>query len=151
MFAIKITGISVTVLSCFLFGFFKSRSFKMRYRKLILFCDGLDLLYEYVEQENCELITALKKAFKGCGFISFNGDCVLCRDGDLSKDDKAVIDAFFSLLGKSAKKIECDRIKSTKNALKKRAEEIFDEAPKKCKLWQTGGICIGLFIGILLI
>lgn len=151
MSVIKAMGVSCTVASCIIFGFLKSSSLKARGKKLLLFCDGLDLLYEHIEQENYVLDAAIKKSFAKCGFLLFDDSTIICRDNDLTPEDRQSIDLFFASLGKSAKKAECDRIKHFKTVLSKRASEVVNEAPQKCKLWQTGGICTGLLIGILLI
>ena len=151
MSLIKTVGVSCIVASCIFAGFFKSYSVKSRSRKLSLFCDGLDLLYEYIEQGNCELQAALKKSFSKCSFLTFQNTNTVCKDGDLNADDKEIINSFFISLGRSVKKAECDRINSCKNVMSKRASAAAADTLQKCKLWQTCGICVGLTIGILLI
>ena len=151
MSLLKTLGVILIVLSCSAAGFLKSYSVLARGKKLSLFCEGLDLLLEYIEQSKCELGFALKTAFLKCDFLSFDNTYVKCCDSDLNVEDKALINDFFSSLGSSAKKIECDRIKSLKNIMINRAQQAIKETPQKCKLWQTFGVCTGLTIGILLV
>ena len=151
MSAIKSTGVLLIVVSFAMAGFFKSRSIKARAKKLSALCDGLDLLFEYIEQSGSTLEVALGVAFSKCDFLEFQKTAALCHDNDLTADDKAAITDFFASLGHSAKKAECDRIQSFKSVMTRRARVALEEAPQKCKLWQTMGICTGLVIGILLI
>lgn len=151
MLPVKIAGVALIVISCSMAGFFKSRSVMLRGKKLSLFCDGLDLLFEHIEQGNCELDTAFKKSFSKCNFLIFEKTNAVCRDNDLDTEDKEIINSFFSSLGVSPKKAECDRIKNCRTVMKKRAETAMSDAPQKCKLCQTFGVCIGLVLGILLI
>ncbi len=148
---IKTTGIILIIVSCGLGGFLKSLSVRARAKKLSLFCDGIGVLYEYIEQGGCELLTALKISFSKCGFLDFRNMEAVCRDGDLNEEDKKIINSFFVSLGHSAKKAECDRINLCGMTMKKRADEAYTDTTQKCKLYQTFGVCTGLVIGILLI
>lgn len=151
MWAFKTAGVTLIVISCSLAGFLKSRSVIARGKKLSLLCDGILLLFEYIDQGNYELGDALKTAFSRCDFLSFEKSDYICCDSDLSVDDKLIISDFFRSLGCSAKKADCDRIKSFSTLMQKRQKEAQDEAKQKSKVYQTLGVCIGLSIGILLI
>lgn len=151
MWVFKTAGVALVVLSCSMFGFCKSRSVSARAKKLLLFCGGLDMLFEYVEQGSLELEPAIKKAFIKCSFINKQQSGFVCVDGDLNPEDKDIITDFLSKLGFSAKKAECERIRALKNVMQKCAQTAHDEAAQKCKLWQIFGICAGLMLGILLI
>ena len=151
MWVFKASGVALVVLSCSMFGFCKSRSVSARAKKLSLFCGGLDLLFEYVEQGSLELEPAIEKSFAKCSFINKQQSGFVCVDCDLSSEDKDIITDFLSKLGFSAKKAECDRIAALKIVMQKRAQAAYDETAQKCKLWQSFGICIGLMLGILLI
>lgn len=151
MSAVKLCGVLLVILSCSTAGFLKSRCVLLRVKKLSLFCDGLDQLFEYVQQGNCELKTALKTAFLKCEFLSFQNTNVLCCDNDLNSDDKALINDFFSLLGASPKKAECDRISNFKLKMRTHLKDAESDMSQKSKIYQTFGICIGLALGILLI
>lgn len=151
MFLFKFSGIILIVVACGVAGFLKSFSIKSRYQKLSAFCDGLDLLYEYVELGECELDKAVKNAFYKCDFIHSNNQKTLCKDCDLTCDDVQAINSFFASLGFSSKKAECDRINSCRIMMKKRFKDAEHDVTQKCKLYQTFGVCIGLTIGILLI
>lgn len=148
---IKTIGVILIVASCGLCGFLKSLSVRSRAKKLLLFCEGLSVLYEYIEQGGCELLTALKNSFSKCDFLNFQNIKTVCCDGDLNVEDKRIINSFFVSLGHSAKKAECDRINLCGVTMKKRADEAYNDTKQKCKLYQTFGVCAGLIIGILLI
>ena len=148
---VKLAGVLLVVLSCSLAGFFKSRCILLRVKKLSLFCDGTDLLFEYIQQGNCELKTALKTAFIKCEFINFEKTEANCCDNDLIAEDKQLINDFLHSLGYSSKKAECDRIKSFSSLMQKRLKQAENDMAQKSKIYQTFGICIGLAIGILLI
>lgn len=151
MLAVKAAGVILIVISCSMAGFLKSRCVLARVKKMSLFCDGLELLFEYIEQGNCELKTAFKTAFSKCGFLTFEKNNAVCRDNDLTVEDKILINEFFCSLGTSAKKAECDRINNFKIKMKTHLKDIETNMAQKSKIYQTFGICIGLTLGILLI
>lgn len=151
MFVIKLFGIFLIVITCVAVGFLKSLSIKNRSKKLSAFWDGLNTLYEYIEQGGCELDIAIKNSFTQCGFFSYRNGRFLCLDNDLNSEDKAMIDGFFEGLGLSAKKAECDRINGFKFKMKTHLKEAENDVLQKSKIYQTFGICIGLTIGILLV
>lgn len=151
MFTVKITGIILLVAVCSMWGFLKSFSLNARCKKMSAFCDGLDTLYVHIEQGGCELDAAIKNSFCKCDFITVEKGKALCKDSDLTFDDKAVINDFLSSLGKSAKKAECDRIISFSHSIKKRLNDAECDAVQKSKLFKTFGVCIGLALGVLLI
>ncbi len=151
MLAIKLLGIILIVISCSAAGFMKSLSVKARSRKLLMFCDGLDALYAYIEQGGCELYTAINSSFLKCGFICYENKNTVCCDNDLNREDKTLIDEFFASLGHSTKKAECDRISACRISMQKRLNEAERDTAQKCKLCEIFGICIGLTIGIFLI
>lgn len=151
MFLVKFLGIFLIVTACTATGFLKSLSIKNRSKKLSVFCDGLDTLYEYIEQCGCELQVAIKNSFLKCVFLQHKNGKILCIDNDLKQDEKTIINNFFEGLGASSKKIECDRIKDLKSKMKIYLKEAENDLLQKGKIYQTFGICIGLSIGILLI
>lgn len=151
MFWIKFLGIILIVFSCSTVGFLKSASIKKRSQKLTCFCEGLDMLYEYVEQGGTELYYAIKKSFSRCEFLHSSGNRFFCEDIDLNREDKALIDNFFKSLGISVKKVECEHIHNCKSGMKIRANQAENDVNQKSKIYQMFGICIGIVIGILLI
>lgn len=151
MFIIKLFGIFLIIIVGSAAGFLKSLSIKNRSKKLSLFCDGLNTLYEYVEQGGCELDAAIKNSFLKCAFLQQKNGRFLCFDNDLTADDKALIDNFFDTLGLSAKKAECGKINGFKLKMKMQLKDAENDVSQKSKIYQTFGICIGLTIGILLI
>ncbi|MBR5472572.1 MAG: stage III sporulation protein AB [Clostridia bacterium] len=151
MLLFKFLGIFLIVCSCATVGFLKSFSVKARYKKLSCFYERLNTLYEHVESGGCELEKALKNSFLTCDFLTFQNNRIYCRDNDLTKDDKSLIDEFFLSLGYSVKKIECDRIKAFAITLKTRLKQVENEATQKSKIYQTLGICTGLALGVFFI
>ncbi len=151
MLLVKIFGIFLIVTFCAVIGFLKSISIKNRSKKLLVFCEGLDALYEYIEQGGYERDIAIKNSFSKCAFLQRKNGSFLCIDNDLKQEEKTLIDVFFTELGTSSKKIECDRIKSFKLKIKIYLKEAESDVLQKGKIYQTFGICIGLVIGILLI
>ncbi len=150
MGAFKLFGIILIVAACITAGFLKSFSLKTRCKKLSLFCEGIDMLYQYIEQSGCEIERAVKNSFDKCDFLIFECGKPFCDDIDL-KNERSEINDFFKRLGTSAKKTECDRISQFNLKFKKYYCEAEKEMVQKCKIYQTFGICIGLAIGILLI
>lgn len=147
----RAAGAVLVALSCSMLGLYKSRSVSARAKKLLLFCNGLDELFEYIEQQTLELEPAITKAFEKCDFIKKQKVKFLCIDADLNTEDKDIINNFLISLGFSAKKTECDRIKALKSVIEKRTQAAFNEKGQKCRLWQAFGVCTGLILGILLI
>ena len=151
MLTIKLIGIVLIVFASTLAGFLKSRSLLNRSKKLLLLLDGVNMLFEYVEQEGCELSEAVKNSFCKCDFLNLKENIDLSCESDLKKDDKLEIVSFFSLLGSGVKKLECDRIINFKAKVKSLHSAAEKDVLQKCRIYQTFGICIGLSIGILLI
>lgn len=147
----KFFGIFLIVAVCSAFGFLKSLSLKKRCKKISAFCEGLNTLYECIEQGGCDCDTAVKNSFSKCEFLHCKDGSFICLDNDLKSDDKAMIDDFFSALGLSVKKAECDRINVFKLKMKSVLKECENDISQKSKIYQTFGICIGLVMGILLI
>ena len=108
-------------------------------------------LYEYIEQEGCELSVAIKNSFSKCDFLSFEKQKIHCNDNDLQAEESQEIENFFSCLGSSVKKTECDRIVDFKLKIQKIYTAAENDVSQKCKVYQSIGICIGLAVGILLI
>ncbi len=151
MLLVKAFGIFLIVVSCSAAGFLKSNSIKNRSKKLSDFCDSLDTLYQYIEQGGTELFLSIENSFSKCSFLCFENQRFYCKDSDLKDKDKAAIDDFFTTLGASAKKAECDRINAFKLKITSHLKEAENNVLQQSKLYQTFGICIGLAIGILLI
>jgi hypothetical protein len=151
MLVVKLFGVLLVVFVSAVMGFLKSRSLTNRSTKLAMLFDGTNMLFEYIEQEGCELDEAVKKSFKNCDFLSFKNGVEISCDADLNNEDKAETENFFALLGTGTKKTECDRIANFKLKIKSLHTAAEKEASQKCRIYQTFGICIGLSIGILLI
>lgn len=151
MLMVKLLGILLIVFASAVIGFSKSRSLMLRCRKLLLLSDGINMLFEYIEQEGCELRDAVEKSFAKCEFLNLKEGINVSCDNDLSGDDKSEIASFFAQLGSGTKKSECDRISNFKLKIKSLYNAAEKEASQKCKIYQTFGICTGLCIGILLI
>ena len=149
MFMVKILGVVLIVMSGTFTGFWKSKSFIDRARKITLLLEGTNMLLNYVEQEY-DLEFAIKSSFKKCSFLKKINDKLFCCDSDL-KNDNALINEFFSCLGNSIKKIERDRINCFLISLKARLKEAENDAAQKGKIYQMLGICAGLTLGILLV
>lgn len=150
MFVVKLVGIVLTVISCALIGFFKSYILSSRIKKLSLFLDGVNMLYENIEQEGESLNEAIKNSFFKCEFLRLEHGSYLCYD-DALKQDKTIIDDFFKDLGHATKKIECDRINNFKLKLKSHITDAERENSQKGKIYKVLGICLGLSVAILLI
>ncbi len=150
MFIVKLAGIVLITFSCAIIGFLKSNALASRYKKLLLLLDGVNTLYENIEQGGNTLDIAIKNSFKDCDFLRCEKGMFTCADADLKKD-KILIEEFFCKLGSSTKKVECDRINNFKIKLKAQLKNAQNESEQKGKIYGTLGICIGLTIAILLI
>ncbi len=151
MLLLRFSGIILIVVSSSLAGFLKSKSLISRSKKISFILKGSNMLHEYIEQEGCELSKAIANSFLDCDFLSFDGKEVIVCDKDLKKNEIDETKAFFSALGSSSKKIECDRINNFKLKMERFYQEAENDVLQKCKIYQTFGICIGLAMGILLI
>ncbi len=150
MLTVKLLGIVLIVVSSSFIGFLKSNSLTNRYKKLSLFYDGINILYDYIEQGGYELDIAIKNSFSKCVFLKRESDKLLCFDADLKKDKK-IIEEFFVCLGTCTKRVECDRINAFRQKIKTHLKEAQNDILQKSKIYQTFGICIGLTVAILLI
>ena len=150
MYLIKIFGVLLIVICSTLIGTIKSKSLHKRHKKLSLLLDGVNTLYNHIEQGEFELKTAIKNAFCKCRFLNFSGLKVLCEDSDLKKD-KTLIEDFFASLGRATKKIECEHINHFAIKLKSGLKDAENDVINKCKIYQILGICSGLVLGILFI
>ena len=109
MFIFKIVGVCLIIASSTYIGFLNSKSLVERRRKLLLLLDGVNTLYNHIEQGEFELEIAIKNAFCKCNFLTFGNEKIVCDDNDLKKD-KFLVNDFFMRLGRSTKKVECDHI-----------------------------------------
>ena len=150
MLVFKLIGIILTVITCVMAGFLKSAAVKSRCKKLEDFCDGIDMLYRYIEQGGCEVNSAIKNSFYKCDFLTFKSGLDFCQDLDL-RQEKEEINSFFMGLGTHTKKVECERICKYGIKFKKYYCDAQKEMTQKCKIYQCFGVCVGLAIGILLI
>ena len=150
MLVIKFLGVALVVCSGSFIGFFKSSKLVERYKKLSFLIEGVTLLYEYINQENFELEPAIKNAFYKCSFLKFKCGEIFCDDNDL-KNNKSLIEEFFNHLGRSSKKIECDRINCFRLKLIEELNSAKNDVEQKSKTYKTLGVCFGLILGILLI
>lgn len=142
MLIIKFLGLCIVVAVCSSLGFLKAQSVKERAKKLSFFCEGLITLHEYIEQGGMVLDKAVNRSFNGCDFLN---------DNDLKKEDKNLINEFFTSLGYSPKKVECEHIKNFGITMQKRLNEAEAEVTQKSKIYSVFGICIGLGLAVLLI
>lgn len=151
MLFIKCAGLLIVVCSCAFIGFLKSRLLSERYEKLLQIYDGVNMLYECVEKGGCELSTAVKSSFCNAKFLSFENEVLFCADSGFMDRDRELINSFFSTLGSSVKKVECDKINNFKLKLEMHIQEAKNAFLQKGKIYQTFGICIGLALAVLLI
>lgn len=150
MLLVKLIGIVLIVVSGAFLGFLKSYGLSLRYKKLLQFLDGINMLYENIEQGENELNTAIRNSFSRCNFLEFKNGNFVCCDFDLKKD-KSTIDEFFIKLGSATKKTECDRINNFKLKIKSHLKEAEQDVAQKSKIYSSLGICLGLVVAILLI
>ncbi len=151
MWAFKIIGIIFIVSAGFFTGFSKSSSILNRHKKMLLFCDGLNSLYEYIERQNSELETAFKNSFFKCEFLNFKNGDIICRDGDLTADDKKMIKEFLQELGRSSKKFDCGKIKSFEKIMRERLLKSETDTKQKSKIYIAFSLCMSFTLAILLI
>ncbi len=150
MLVIKLLGVIGIVISSTCIGISKSRSLTARCKKLSLFLEGVNALYESIDQGGCELEDAIKLSFKKCDFLSFQKSECICDDNDL-KSDKEYIEDFFKNIGFSVKKVECERINTFVLKLKNYIKEAENDVSQKARVYKSIGICVGLTIAILLV
>lgn len=150
MFVVKLIGIGLIFLSCAFTGFLKKNTLAARLKKLLLLFDGVNTLYENIEQGANTLDIAIKNSLGNCNFIKCENGIFICTDSDLKKD-KCIIEDFFYGLGSATKRLECDRINNFKIRLKTQIKDAQIENEQKGKIYGTLGICLGLAIAILLI
>ena len=150
MYPIKFLGVILIVICSSLIGVFKSRALHQRRKKLSMLLDGVNALYNHIEQGDFELKAAIKNAFCKCLFLNFSGCYVLCEDTDL-KRDKALIEEFFASLGRATKKVECDHVNRFIIKLKSCLKDAENDVINKSKIYQILGVCVGLVLGILFV
>ena len=151
LWIIKILGIITVLLSCALFGFYKGFSIKQRLIKIQKLTAALDSLYEHINYGEKELPDAFKLLAIQCPFLQIDGGVTRCQDSDLSEEENKLINDFFESLGRNAKQAECERIKAFKETLDTRLVAAYEECFQKSRLWQTGGVCIGVAVAIMII
>ncbi len=150
MFAVKLVGATLIVISSAFIGLLKSYALASRCKKLSLFFDGVNTLCESIEQSGDTLDIIIKNSFSKCGFLKCENGVFRCYDEHLKKD-RSLIEEFFKTLGFLPKKIECDRINNFKIKLKTHINEAEDAYRQTGKVYGALGICAGLTIAILLI
>lgn len=150
MLVVKLVGIALIIAASTFIGYLKSYNLSARCKNLSLFLDGINALYENIEQGGETLDNAIANAFSKCSFLIREDEKFHCCD-DFFKKDKNLIDDFFKYIGLSSKKVECDRINNFKIKVKKQINDAENENQQKGKIYRVLGLCVGLTIAILLI
>ena len=151
LWIIKLTGIITVLLSCSLIGFYKSFSLKQRLIKIQSLTAALNTLYEHINYGDKELPEAMKFLTAQCPFLEISGGAAYCQDSDLTDEENKLINDFFLTLGRNGKQAECERIKAFKGILADRKSTLQQDSAQKSRLWQTGGVCIGIAAAIMMI
>lgn len=150
MLIFKILGLLLVVASSAYIGLLKEHSLCLRHRKLLVLADAVNALYNCIDQGEFELKTAIKNSCLMCDFLLLKDSIIQCNDKDLNKD-KALIEDFFASLGRSTKKVECERINTFKIKLNANINDAKNEIEQKGRLYKILGVCIGLVIAIFLV
>lgn len=150
MIFIKISGALFIVFSTTMFGVSKAARLKGNKDKLLNFILSLDTLKDKIRTGAGELKPLLENVFNNSGIVNINGEEITVLP-DLDNSEKALIEDFFRGLGKSDRIGECERIEEYRKLLYKSYENRLKEYAQKSKIWQTCGLCAGLFVAIFLI
>ena len=151
LWIIKFAGVITVLLSCALFGFYKGFSIRQRLIKIQKLTAALDSLYANIKYGEKELPEAFKFLSLQCPFLQIKGGAAHCRDNDLTTEENTLINDFFDSLGSNAKQAECERITAFKEMLEIKLAQARTECLQKSRLWQTGGVCIGIAAAIMMI
>ena len=145
----KILGIFIIFSVCAVFGVLKSLSLKERTLALGFYLKGLHSLAERVRADSRELSILLPLCFEER--VLFRGNSIVFAGEYLKKTDIALLEEFFTTLGKGDKQSECERIWLFCTLLEKVKHEADAEYRKSGQLYRTIGVLAGLGICIFLI
>lgn len=132
-------------------GFRAARRLDNRVAELKAVKCGMHTLCEYIRYGGYELSVALPCCFESCDFITLNGINAVVKSEDLSAGDTDLLQEFFSRLGEGCAQAECDRIEMYESLISDRICEAAATADSKTKLFRSGGLCVGLAVGIFII
>ena len=151
MYLVKYFGIIIVFLCCCSFGFFKTANLKKRVRQLEEVIAGLLCLKEQIRFCGGELKTVLPICFKNVTVINTSHSKVKVENSEFSCEDISLVERFFDELGSGDTVAELNRIERAVSLLEKQHKTAKEDLDQKGKLWQSGGVCVGAMICILLI
>ena len=149
MLSFKLFGIVLIMISSTLFGFYKAQRLAKRKKRLSYIINALSCLSEQIKFGGGELKTILPSCFSGLKEFPFFDDNPTLFD-DITDEDNEILRELFSNIGSGDSSAECDRIARAISQLGRKYAEATEEAEQKSKIWQCGGVSVGLAISILL-
>ena len=151
MWILKFSGCLLIAFTGTAYGFLKAHRLQMRAKQLEYICNQMCTLKSYLQMGNSELERLFQICFNDKSIFQVDKDRITVISGELLKEDKSVIEEFFSQLGENSVLGELERIDVYYELLMGKREQAKQNAQNEAKLWQTMGICIGLAGSIFLI
>ena len=145
----KFLGFFLIFSVCAALGVLKSLSLKERALTLNTYQKALHTLAERVRADSRELSVLLPICFEQKAL--FRQNSIIFDKEHLTKADIALLEEFFSSLGKGEKQAEYERIKLFCTLLQNAQGEADSEYQKSGKLYRTIGVLAGIGICIFLI
>ena len=146
----KLSGLFILFLVCTALGFQKSVNIKKRSHRLNSFYRSLILLAERIKSGAGEIGEILPLCFNDTLVYIEKGE-ILFDKSYLETADIDLIDEYFSNLGFSDKDSEYERTRLFISLIKKQLDQAEEMAQSLCKLYNTLGVLIGVFICIFLL
>ncbi len=148
---VKIIGMLFIMFSGTAIGFYRSYSYIRRTEQLKKIHSGMQTLKQKINFGADELSQILGESFINCGAIKVNGSRAMAVENGITKEDKRVIDDFFSQLGTNVCQLECKRIDLYTGLIGERIKDAQKCVNEKAKIWRTFGFCGALALCILII
>lgn len=143
----KILGLIMIFCVSSLTGFLKSVRLRQRYTALSEIYRSMSELKERIRMSSGEIERLVAVSFENETVILKNGRLKIQAEG-LDNGDALLLRDFFSKLGMSDSKAECERTELYMNMLEKRRDDAEKSCNELCKLYNTLGILCGSFICI---
>lgn len=147
MWLFKLSGMFLIFAVCTAFGFLKAAALKKRAEKLLNFSRSVAELGERIRSGGGEIKGLLAVCFSD-GMLNIKDDGLSVDDSFLKKEDTALIEEFFGVLGMNDIHSEYERTLAYSELIKARHAEAYAEYREQSRLYRSIGPLSGIFICI---
>jgi len=147
---LKILGLLLILVSSTILGYYKGYILRRRAEKLKVICLSLEKFSQLVKSGAGELSPLLSMSFSK-NILTFSDSSPVINENFLEKEDIKLFGDFLSKAGLSDCESEVKRIAVYKTIFESNCQKAKRKSDELCKLYNSLGFLIGIFICILLV